>query len=117
MITLSDDRRKYPRYKIENSIVINADGVFQLVDVSKGGFGFKCALDTSIADQWLSDILTPIKNLLGCLSEKIWQTVYVNPDSDLPMLVHVGVKFNQLTIDQKSNLEECLDSIDLLSCN
>jgi hypothetical protein len=105
------DRRQHRRYTVENSIMVTDDGVFQLTDVSKGGFCFKCPPHADILAQWVTDILTPVGDLKEYCAEKRWVANYADDDPHFPMLMKVGVKFGQLSKDQHSHLEELINSV------
>lgn len=105
------DRRKHPRYELGNSIMINHDGVFQLVDLSEGGFCFKCPPYADILNEWLSDILTPIGDLKECPVVRKWGAVFENGDFHQPSFMKFGVEFGPLNEDQKDDLVELINSI------
>lgn len=111
MISTNEDRRQHPRHTVENSIMVTNDGVFQLADVSIGGFCFKCPPHAHVLDEWVTDILTPIGDLTEYVAEKKWVSVYEDGDSHLPSLMKVGVKFVQMTKEQLSHLAELINSI------
>jgi len=54
------DRRKHRRYRVDNSLSTSTNGIFQIIDISLGGFSFKCPPYSAIADLWDTDILTPM---------------------------------------------------------
>ena len=111
MTSIIEERRQHHRYEVENSVSVTPLGVFQITDISKGGFCFKCPPYTSVSMKWVTDILTPITDLKKCLVEKAWATVRENGNSNLPSLINVGVKFGSLTRDQTNNLTKLIDSI------
>ena len=107
----TEDRRQYQRHTVENSIMVNHDGVFQLVYVSKGGFCFKCPPYADVLNEWVSDILTPIGDLKDYPAERKWCAVYEDDNAHMPSLMKVGIKFGQLTKDQNSHLAKLIGSI------
>lgn len=90
--------------------MVTQDGVFQIIDVSQGGFCFKCPPQANVLDRWISDILTPIGDLKEYLAEKMWVTTYDDGGSHIQLLMNVGVRFGQLTKDQHSHLTKLLSS-------
>ena len=109
------DRRQHQRHTVENCIMVNNDGVFQLIDVSTGGFCFKCPPHTDVLDAWVTDILTPIGDLKEYFAEKKWGVVYGDGEPYSQLHMKVGVKFGHLTKDQLSHLTELINSISDLS--
>jgi len=106
-----EERRQHQRYEIENSVSVTPQGVFQITDISKGGFCLKCPPYTSVSMKWVTDILTPITDLKECLVEKAWAAVHENGNAHLPAIINVGVQFGSLTQDQTSSLTKLIDSI------
>ena len=106
-----EDRRKHPRYALRNSIMVNHDGVFQLVDLSEGGFSFKCPPYADVLNEWLSDVLTPIGDLRECPVLRKWGAVFENGDFHQPSFMQFGVEFDSLTEDQHDDLVELIDAI------
>lgn len=111
MTSATKERRKHRRYAVANTIAVNPEGAFQVVDVSLGGFCFKCPPYTNISDQWLTDILTSTGALEAYPVKKAWANVHENGSSHLPALLKVGVRFNSLAKDQKSRLAKLIRSI------
>lgn len=106
----SEDRRKYQRHKIENSVSETPNGVFQIVDISLGGYCLKCPPFTTIPDAWTTDLLNPIKHLEGYSVERVWVSV---PDENsggfLPM--SVGVRFGKLTTEMTGKLSQVIQGV------
>ena len=105
------ERRQHQRYTLQNSIMMNHDGVFQLVDISKGGFCFKCPPYADALDDWIADLLTPVGDLKDCEVEKRWSAIIDNGDHHQPSFMKFGVKFGQLTKEQYVDLKKLLDSL------
>ena len=91
--------------------MINHDGVFQMVDISEGGFCFKCPPYVDALDNWIAEILTPIGDLKECEVEKKWSEIYENGEVHRPSFMKFGVKFGQLSKDQLDNLTKIICSI------
>lgn len=91
--------------------MINHDGVFQMVDISEGGFCFKCPPYRDALDNWIAEIITPIGDLKEYEVEKRWSTIYENGEVHRPSFVKFGVKFGQLTKEQLDNLTNLIVSI------
>lgn len=104
------DRRRHPRYKIENSVSIMPDGVYQVTDISRGGFCFKCPPYTAIRDNWVTDILNPIEPLEGYPVSRVWVSTPVN-NSRGYMPIVVGAKFKSLSNDQNALLSRIMQSL------
>ena len=105
------ERRQHQRYTVLNSIMVNHDGVFQLIDMSEGGFCFKCPPYADALDNWIAEILTPIGDLKECEVEKRWSTIVENGEFHLPSYMKFGVKFGQLTKNQHDDLTKLIGSI------
>ena len=105
------ERRKHPRYTLQNSIMVNHDGVFQMVDISEGGFCFKCPPYLDLPDKWVAEILTPLGHFKECEVEPRWSEILKNGDLNLPSFMKFGVKFGQLTKEQIDNLTKLIGSI------
>ena len=107
----TENLRQHERHPVENCIMVNNDGVFQLVDISNGGFSFKCPSHADIPDEWVAYILTPMGDLKEYIAEKKWAAVYEDGHSHLPPVMKVGVKFGQLVKNQITHLAELISSI------
>ncbi len=106
----TEDRRRDKRYPIENSVSVSPHGVFQVMDLSKGGFCFKCPPYTPISDIWDTDIVTSVATLEGFPVNRVWVSMTENSThAYLPM--SVGVKFGRLTKQQHSQLSQVIESI------
>lgn len=98
-----EDRRQHRRHKLENSVSVSTHGIFQIIDISKGGFRFKCPPYTQVPDSWDTDILTPTASLFNLPARKAWVSMSENGNHDyLPTVV--GAKFGKLTQEQSSLL-------------
>lgn len=104
------NRRKNQRHTIENSVMVTNDGVFQLTDISTGGFCFKCSPHADFLEEWVTDILTPTGGLKKYFAEKKWVANYEDDDLHFPPIKKVGVEFRQLSNDQKNHLVELINS-------
>ena len=105
------ERRRHQRHVLQNSIMVNHDGVFQVVDMSEGGFCFKCPPYADALDKWIAEILTPIGDLQECEVEKRWSAIIENDDFRPPSFMKFGVKFGQLTKDQHIDLKKIIGTI------
>ena len=107
----TEERRKYKRYKLENSVSISSKGIFQVGDISRGGFCFKCPPNTPIDDFWVTDIISSLSSLQGIPVKRVWVSITENSTHEyLPTIV--GVKFGKLTQNQESLLQQLLDTLD-----
>ena len=107
----TEERRQYRRYKLENSVSISRQGIFQVTDISRGGFCFRCPPYTFLDYAWVTDILSSATSLLGFPALRVWVSVTENSSHEyLPTIV--GVKFGKLTQSQESLLQQLLDSLD-----
>ena len=91
--------------------MVNHDGVFQLVDMSEGGFCFKCPPYRDALDKWIAEIFTPIGDLKECEVEKRWSTIIKNGDLGRPSLMKFGVKFGQMSKDQHNDITKLIGSL------
>lgn len=111
MQPITEDRRRHKRYKLENSLSIDLHGTFQVTDISRGGFCFKCPPNTNISDVWQTDILTSAVFLDGFMAIRVWVSLAENGDHEyLPTVV--GVKFGRLTKKQNSLLAKLIESLE-----
>lgn len=102
--------RQHKRYRLENSISISSHGNFQVLDISRGGFRFKCPPHTTIPEVWETDILTPTISLEGLSVKRAWVSMGENGSQEyLPTVV--GVKFGELTAQQNALLSQFIESI------
>ena len=110
------ERRRHKRYKLDSSLSIGSLGTFQVTDISRGGFSFKCPRYTLISDVWQTDILTSAVFLDGFPANRVWISVAENNTREyLPMIV--GVEFGKLTPKQESLLRRLLDTLESTSSN
>jgi hypothetical protein len=111
MGSTTEERRQHKRYKLENSVSISSEGIFQVGDISRGGFCFKCPPYTPITDVWVTDIISSIASLQGVPAMRVWVSITENSTHEyLPTIV--GVKFGKLTQNQETILLQLLDALD-----
>ena len=104
------ERRRHTRHKLENSVSISTQGIFQIEDISRGGFRFKCPPYTSVPDSWETDILTSTASLFGFPVEPAWVSIVENGNNEyLPIVI--GAKFGSLTEEQDSLLSQLIDDL------
>ncbi len=114
MQPIAEDRRRHKRYKLDNSLSIASLGTFQVTDISRGGFCFKCPPNTFIPDVWETDILTSATFLEGFTARRVWVSLAENGNHEyLPTIV--GVKFGKLTLKQESLLLGLLNNLEINS--
>jgi hypothetical protein len=111
MPRLIEERRKHKRYKLDNSVSVATSGIFQVTDISKGGFCFKCPPQTPIGDAWETDILTSVMSLEGFPAEQVWVSLIENGSHE-PLSTIVGVKFGKLSSSQQFMLLRLLDNLE-----
>lgn len=100
-----NDLRRYPRYEVEDVVVVTAEGVCQLGDLSEGGLSFKCLYLQNLPDTCTIDLLnTSGMHLHNVEVHKVWEVK--NSQHDLTDLfsLTVGVKFKDLTPEQEAVL-------------
>ena len=108
----TEDRREHKRYTLDNSLAIASLGTFQVTDISKGGFCFKCPPDTLVLDDWRTDIITSPVFLEGFPARRVWVSMAENGNHEyLPTVV--GVKFGKLTPKQESVLLRLLENLEI----
>ena len=106
----AEDRRKHKRYQIDNSVSVSSHGVFQITDISRGGFCFRCPPFTPVEDFWETDILTSISLLEGLPAKRAWVAMAENGTHEyLPTVV--GVKFGKLTKKQDALISQLIETI------
>ena len=107
----TDERRQHKRYKLENSVSISSEGIFQVADISRGGFCFTCPPYTPIKDFWVTDIISTVASLKGFPTKRVWVSITENSAHEyLPTVV--GVKFGKLTQNQETILLQLLVTLE-----
>jgi hypothetical protein len=107
----TEERRQHKRYKLENSVSISSEGIFQVVDISRGGFCFTCPPHTTIKDFWVTDIISSVASLEDFPTKRVWVSIAENSGHEyLPTVV--GVKFGTLTQNQETILLQLLVTLD-----
>jgi len=106
----AEERRQHKRHKLDNSVSVSSLGVFQVTDISRGGFCLRCPQYTPISDSWETDIITAVVSLEGFPAKLAWVSMTENGTHEgLPMIV--GVKFENLTKKQNSHLSQLIQDI------
>lgn len=108
---MEKERRKYPRFRIDNAVTINPEGVYQLVDISQGGFRFKCHPNTLLPETWETDIINSFIPLEKYSSKIAWLSLIKNKNFNTPELMLIGVKFIKLNREKKQKLTNLLQNI------
>ena len=104
-----ENRRQHKRYKLDNSVTVSTQGLFQIIDISRGGFSFRCPPDTPVPDSWDTDILSSASSLNGFPAKRVWVSISENGDHNyLPTVV--GVKFGKLTKAQDTLLAQLIQA-------
>jgi hypothetical protein len=106
----AEERRQHKRYTINNSISISSEGIFQITDISRGGFCFRCPPYTAIADFWKTDILTAGTLVPEVHTKRVWVSVTEN-GTQMYLPTIVGAKFRSLTRKQESLLSHIIKAI------
>ena len=107
----TDERRQHKRYKLENSVSITSEGIFQVADISRGGFCFTCPPYTPIKDFWVTDIISTVALIKGFPTKRVWVSITENSAHEyLPTVV--GVKFGKLTQNQETKLLQLLVTLE-----
>ncbi len=110
----TQNRRKAKRFKCSETLVLNPEGACEIIEISSGGFSFKCLFGQSLLGEWSVDI---IDNRGGYLKkvmvEKVWQAdealdSKVQMTSSCPLAV--GVKFKNLSAEQHATLNKLVQS-------
>ena len=106
----NEERRNHRRYTLDNSVTISSNGIFQVTDISRGGFCFRCPPYTPISDGWETDIVTSVASLAGFPAKRVWVSMTENRTHEhLPTVI--GVKFGKLTKEQDSLLSQLIEDI------
>lgn len=107
----TEERRQHKRYKLDNSVSISSQGIFQVTDLSQGGFCFRCPPYTPITDVFVTDILSSGASIQGFSAKRAWVMMTENSThKHLPTIV--GVKFGTLTQEQESLLLQLLYTLE-----
>ena len=110
METSVKDPRNYHRHKLDDSIAITTRDIFQVIDLSKGGFSFSCPENTHIPDSWEADILTSAGSLDNYGVQLVWISTAKNGNYKRLSRI-VGAKFRHLTETQNAKLETLINAI------
>lgn len=105
-----EERRQHKRYKPDNSVSVSSDGIFQVTDISKSGFCFRCPPFTSIPDFLETDILTSMDQLKSFPAKRVWVTTVGNGSNEFLPIV-VGAKFGRLTKEQSRIFSQFIQAI------
>ena len=106
----TENRRQHKRHRLDNSVIVSSHGIFQIIDISRGGFRFKCPPATSVPNSWDTDIFALATSLKGLPAKRIWVSMSENGNhKHLPTVI--GAKFGRLTKAQESQLSQFLDAI------
>ena len=113
MTTEIKERRQHQRFKIENSVLVSSDGIYQITAIGIGGFCFRCSPNSAIPDFWEIDILTPIIQLRSYPAQRVWvSTLDIGIHDYLP--IFVGAKFGRLKKDQTAHLFQLIETLSQL---
>lgn len=111
MRSSTEERRQHRRYNLENSVSVSSQGIFQVTDISRGGFCFRCPPFTPLSNIWVTDILSSAASLQSFPAERAWVSMTENSTHEyLPTIV--GIKFGKLTSKQESLLLQLLDTLE-----
>lgn len=106
----AENRRQHKRHKLENSVAVSSHGVFQVIDISRGGFRFKCPPNTPVPDFWDTDILASATSLEGLPAKRAWVSMAENSNHEyLPTVV--GARFGILTKKQDALISQLIEDI------
>ncbi len=96
--------------ELEDSVFVSSDGIFQITNISRGGFCFKCSPFTSISDFLETDILTPIEQLKSFPAKRVRISMAENGSHEL-LPMEVGAEFGILTQKQEVALSQIIQAI------
>ena len=104
------ERRKHQRHVIENSVLITTSDIFQLIDISKGGFCVKCPDEIGVENLKNTIILNPVNQLKGYPAKCVWAFRWTDDNHEsLPVIA--GAQFGKLSKEQNSRLMQVLKGI------
>lgn len=104
-----ENRRKGKRVECKETLVINPEGVCELLDISSGGFSFKCLFNQSLSEEWVVDILDTRGGFVDEVQvEKVWQVEEDKPRVNGVCVLAVGVKFKNLSVSQHLALNDLI---------
>ena len=95
---------------IENSVLITASDIFQLIDISKGGFCVKCPDKPGVKDLQDTIILNPVNQLKGYPAKCVWSARWTDDNHELLPII-AGAEFGKLTKEQTRLLLQVLKGI------
>jgi hypothetical protein len=110
MPLITEERRRHRRYQIDNAVTTTHEGIYQIFDISMGGFSFRCAPYAKLPDTWLADILNPLEQLLGYHAIRVWISMPAFSSSEFLPIV-MGAKFGTLTKEQRNLLSRVIKAI------
>lgn len=103
--------KKFRRHKLENTFVVNQEGVCQVLDLSSEGVSFGCTGERKFPETWTVDIINNSGIHIWDLPIKtIWAEKKDTHRSSSIHAVRMGAKFHEnLTPEHISALSQLLD--------
>jgi hypothetical protein len=102
--------RQHSRHKLNNTFVVNQNGVCRVFDLSSGGFSFGCTSNREIPEILIVDIVDDKGlHLLDLSVKTIWAAKNEDLNTASIYEIIVGAAFkNDLSSEQQSALERLL---------
>ena len=111
MALSNQNRRQHHRVQFKDTFVMNPEGTCEVVEMSSGGFSFKCLFEHSLSGEWRVDIINNSGDYIEKLPvEKVWESVKVTQHSTPIHELEVGVRFRDLSRQQKLTLAKLIHS-------
>jgi len=102
----NQNRRQHKRVDFTDTVVMNPEGACEVIEMSSGGFSFKCLFEHSLSEEWTVDILNNTGVYLQKIYvEKVWESVIDEGRSTSSCGLAVGVRFKDLSPEQQLTLD------------
>ena len=108
--TKISEQRKHKRFETPEAIAVTPGNVCRLVNISRGGFAFKCFLAIDSPAKWSLDIIIAGNNfqLTQLPVELVWKTPADQSNFLFIPAGNVGVRFDDLHQSQEEMLDYLL---------
>lgn len=91
---MNKDSRKHRRHRLTDTFIVYREGVFQVYDLSSGGFAFGCINEQELPEKLTVDIFNDKGGHIWDITIKtVWAKKNINPPKSSIHAVLVGAKF------------------------
>ena len=105
------DQRYHPRYQVDNALVITSHGIFQIRNISLGGFSLTSTFRANDQNVICFDLLdTNGDHIQDLEAEIIWKEKQGSGKDEEPFYYAAGASFKDLTPVQYHSLKNIISS-------